>query len=126
MLSEKAQENAREARKRYDAEHMAQLAVKLPREEAERFKAYAEEKGASVSRLLANHIRRTLHAESELPYRMKSPTTTESFTLYCDTANMVKAEAIKRGMTDDDFVDWVLSNYVREQKTARRTRLKSE
>ena len=54
--SEEAKKKAAEARRAYDKEHMAQLAVKLQKEDAEAYKEYCWRRQTTVSADLAGYI----------------------------------------------------------------------
>ena len=104
MITEEAKKNAAESRKCYDKENMARLAVKLPKPLAHDCKKLAEQQNATVSRLLANHIRQTLRFENQFPAAVKEPATPMGFALYTDTVNALIADAARRDVPLDVLV----------------------
>ena len=57
----KVSDSQKKARNRWDGENMATLGCKVKKEQAEKFKAYAENEGTTANALLKNFVLDTIN-----------------------------------------------------------------
>lgn len=110
MLSDEAKANARESRRRYDREHMATLAVKLPIELAEEFRAYANAHNTTVSRLLADCVYHILRGGESVDEGKRMMRVT--YRLWASTIERMKQIAEQSNVPVDDLVNGVLCEFI--------------
>lgn len=107
----KAQEN----RKKYDAENMSILAAKLPKAEAEAFRALAEERGTTVSRMLATYVRAELSAEKPVAPVTDRPRGEVGIVSYKNVDRLKHEVAFHNpdGLNPDGMLNRILDRYFR-------------
>lgn len=61
----KVSESQKKARDKWDGENMATLGCKVKKEQAERFKAYAKQKGTTANAMLKNYVLDVIKEEEQ-------------------------------------------------------------
>lgn len=116
MLTEAAKLNAKRSRQKYDAEHMAQLVTKLPREQADAFRALAEGRGTTVSRMLSDYVRTTLEEAGIMASTQKKDTQKKlpegAIILAGETATALQAAAAASGVAAETLLEAVVAEWL--------------